>query len=278
MKNILFVALITTLFLSCKSNTKTKSESTAINPAEIETGNLIRKFKPIIGGSWVKSDYIDKVIKTQSPLVAADLATGLTVLVIDTQSVKGDSLITSAGWGNHEGGNLVLKFTPGKTKRTIKLGNFDLGYYIRFRNDDTTLVLYDYNPEKNTTTTTRYIKALNKKTKDLGDGMDYLVNKALIAGKYTATDSSGTQRNVSFTDRGGVSGLLNFLTYNIQNDFNGGPMTNLDEIIFDLYSPQQKRYTFKIARDTLKLYDIYANADSTLAVVGKLKYKLVRRK
>lgn len=163
MKNILFIAAIIAVLVSCKSNTKTKSTDTATNTAEIETRNLIKKFKPIIGGSWVKSDYIDKVIKYQSPLAAADMATGLTVLVIDTQSVKGDSIITAAGWGNHEGSNLVLKFTPGKTKRTIKLGNFDLGYYIRFRSDDTTLVLYDYNPGNNTTTTTRYVKALNKK-------------------------------------------------------------------------------------------------------------------
>ena len=55
-------------------------------------------------------------------------------------------------------------------------------------------------------------------------------------------------------------------------------MSNLDEINFNLLSKNQKAYTFKFKGDTLELFDIKANADSTSELVGNLKYKLVRQK
>jgi hypothetical protein len=277
MKHCLYLILMLVLFMSCQSNTKPGNQDTiATNGANIQTQALIKEFLPLINGSWVKKEYIDKIIKTKSPAQAADLAKGLTTMTILTDYLKGDSIIVDAGWENHEGGDLTLKFKPGKTQGSIVLGAFDLKYSVTAH--DTTLMLYEYDNEKKTIKVTKYERAFADKPGYLGSGTDYLINKAIIAGKYMATDSIGNETKVVFTATGKISGLANFSTYYIFDDLNSDPMTNLDEVIFDTFSKQKLEYTFKINADTLRLFDIKANADSTEALVGKLKYKLVRQR
>lgn len=277
MKKSIALLLILSVFIACKSKNSSTDKDSIINNtySNKQSAELLQKFKPVIQGVWVKKDYIDKVIQTKSPLAAEDLASGLTTMYIQTDSLKGDSLMVNAGWNNHEGSDLTLKFKPGKTSETILLGNFDLGFSIK--NGDTSIVLYGYNKEKNEYTTTWYVKALNKQ-KYLGDGLDYLINKALIAGTYKMTDSLGKNDIVIFTALGNVSGFGNLKTYSILNDLGGEPMNNLDDIAFEAPGKTRKNYTFKIIADTLSLYDTKANADSTELLVDKLRYKLVKQK
>ena len=277
MKKNLIPLLIISAFIACKSKNSSTNKDSIINNtySNKQSADLIQKFKPIIQGVWIKKDYIDKVVETKSPMAAQGLASGLTTMYIQTDSLKGDSLTVGAGWNNHEGGDLTLKFKPGKTSETILLGDFDLGYSIK--NGDTTIVLYGYDKDKNEHTTTWYIKAFNKQ-KDLGDGMAYLIDKGIIAGKYNFTDSLGKSSSVLFTDKGQVNGFKNFTGFSIQNDLGNEPMNNLDEIMLNGADKTQKDYTFKIVADTLSFYDTKANADSTEMVVDKLRYKFVRQK
>ncbi|MDP9081619.1 MAG: hypothetical protein M3O71_29760 [Bacteroidota bacterium] len=277
MKKKLILLLIISAFIACKSKNSSTDKDSIINNtySNKQSAELIQKFKPIIQGVWVKKDYIDKVVATKSPMTAADLASGLTTMYIETDSLKGDSMKVDAGWNNHEGSDLTLKFKPGKTSETILLGDFDLGYSIK--NGDTSIVLYGYDKEKNEHTTTWYVKAFNKQ-KNLGDGMGYLINKGLIAGTYKMTDSIGKSSTVTFTALGKVSGFENLKTYSIQNDLGGEPMNNLDNIMFDMDLKTRKDFTFKFNADTLSFYDTKANGDSTELLVDKLRYKFVRQK
>ncbi|RYZ94987.1 MAG: hypothetical protein EOP47_26720 [Sphingobacteriaceae bacterium] len=277
MKYSLYAVLLATLLFSCKSKTtETNNDSVTVAAAPLDpTDSLIQKFKPIIQGVWVKSDYIKKVIVTYSPVAAADKAVGITIIRIDTTQIKGDKLVANAGYNNHEGGDVTIKFRPGQTPGTIQIDSSELGYSVE--NGDTVLVLTEIN-EAHDKVVTRFIKALNKADEKLGDGMDFLINKSLFSGSYILTDSIGRVRNVTFTDDGKVSGIKGLRTYYAMTDFIVGPMNNLDLLIFNLYAKDQTDYSFKITGETLKLYNTKPTADSAELVVDKLIYTLVRTK
>jgi hypothetical protein len=280
MKKIIIGILSISVFLSCQNNNSNlNSNNSPIDSSGISKEQILL-FKKIINGVWIKKDYIDLVVEKKSPAAATDEASGITIMNISTSSIRGngDSVMVGVGWGNHEGGDIILRFKAGKKPSTILVNEREsLGYEIN--NRDTTLVLYQFNEENKKEYVTKYIKALNQEPADeLGFGMDYLINKGLISGKYIATDSLGKKFDVTFFDNGKVTGLPNFKKYWIENDLMGEPMSNLDGIVFDLYTKKQSSYTFKINKDTLNLYNSFPNADSTLAIVGKLKYQFIRQK
>jgi len=278
MKNILYALLCIGLISSCKSNTtQTSKDSTTTTPLSTASQAIIIKFKPIIQGVWVKADYINKVIKTKSPAEAEDEAIGITVMYINTSKIKGDSLVVNAGYGNHEGGDAILKFKPGKSPGAIVFNGGDLNYSIE--NGDTILIAHLKDDDTKKTKTVRYVKALNNEPDDnLGLGMDYLINKNLVAGTYVMTDSLGNTAKVTLSALGKVTGIPGFDTFWISDDIGGEPMNNLDGFTFNLYKKTAKDYTFKIVADTLTLYDTKANADSTEDILDKMRYKLVRVK
>ena len=213
MKNGLYVLLIISLFLSCGRDSK-QDDNNAVDKV---TQQLIKEFSPIIQGVWVRKEYIDKVVKTKSPYAAEDEAFGITVMYINTSHMKGDSLTVSNGVGNHEGGQFVMKFHPGKKYKSTLIINSDLfsdvhgelGYSIK--KNDTTLILYSYNDEKKSWSTIQYVKALNTQADDdIGYGLNFLINKRVFSNKYTCIDSIGTYSNVILTNEGKITGLLDF--------------------------------------------------------------------
>jgi hypothetical protein len=223
---------------------------------------------------WVKQDYIEKVIKMQSPIQANDKVIGITTMHFNSATINGDSLIARVSYDNHQAGGVTLKFKNGKNPSAMPFGENELGYSIQ--NGDTTLILYQYYNKQ--WVQTRYIKALKQSTgNDLQEGINYLINKDLIAGTYSFTDSLGKIKDVTFNADGTVAGLLNFKRYFVENSFESKKMNNLDQITFNMFTSEEKPYTFKIDNNTLNLYEIKANADSTLLVRGKLKYQLLRK-
>ena len=266
--------------LSCKSNKKNIAQDSVTNITATNTSNsLIDRFKPIIQGAWVKADYIEKVIRTKSPAASEDLATGITCFYINTDLIKDDSLVFMAGYGNHEGGNVSLRFKPGKIPSSICLADGYLTYSVT--NGDTSLFFTQYHIKTHQPIVTKYKRALIKQPNDnLAYGMNYLVNKGLIAGTYLCIDSLGHQSTVRFTNEGKVESFENFKSFAISTDIGGEPRNNLDGIVFEYKDVNKgnKFFTYKINADTLKIFDVYANADSTEDMVGNLKYKLVRQK
>ncbi|MGF7037892.1 hypothetical protein [Mucilaginibacter lappiensis] len=278
MKNSLLLVFIFSIFISCKSNTKPPiKDSIVVTQSINQTQEVIKKFKPIIQGVWVKSDYVDKVIKTKSPATAADEATGMTTMYINTDKITGDSILVGAGWNNHEGGELTLKFKAGKGKSTILFGGGELGYSIK--NGDTVLTTYWPDEKKsNKIIVTNYRRVLIKQAEDMGYGIQYIINKQLISGKYNMKDSIGNNSIVKFYNDGKVSGFLNFKTFYINTDFVAGPQNNLDQLIFDVQTKVQKDFLFKLQSDTLNIYEVNVSADSLRLERGKLKYSLIRQK
>jgi len=111
---------------SCKSNTQRGvKDSLIIAKTAYPSPELIKIFKPVLQGTWVKKAYIDKIAKTKSPLAAADEA-DLTTFVINTELIKGDSLKVLAGWGNHDCSELILKFKKGTRPMALIFGAGEL--------------------------------------------------------------------------------------------------------------------------------------------------------
>jgi hypothetical protein len=279
MKPILFSFLIIALLASCKSNKKqAAADSVAIVPKADNAKQLIAEFTPIIQGMWLKISYIDKVLRTKSPLAAVDKVDGLTAMYIDTHKIKGDSLEVEGGWGNHEGGNFYLFFKhPQNNNSAIMINGGTVSYSIE--HGDTILTISQKDEEYgNKIVATKYKRASLTKGESLGYWMDYRVNKGLVAGNYSFADSIGTISKITLTPDGKVKGLADFISYYINIDLNMEPMDNLDDIGFRNAHDVYKRYSFKINADTLKLFDTKPNADSSLAVLDKLRYTLVRQK
>jgi hypothetical protein len=111
----------------------------------------------------------------------------------------------------------------------------------------------------------------------IADGMYRLINKVLIAGTYNLQDTTANSV-VMFGIDGKVKGFSSFKSYVINIDLNSDAMDNLDEIRSDDDTRSRKSYSFRFDADTLKLYDTKPNADSTLLILDKLRYKLVRKK
>ena len=216
------------MFIGCRSKTKspsTDSISSSVS-AKDQSAELIQKFKPIIQGVWVKSDYIDKVIKTKSPLKAMGEASGITTMVFNTDKISGDSLKVGVGWENHEGGELTLKFEQGLFKNSLKvyLGTDTSGGFheigLSFDKRDTTLVLYHFNKHNKVIEKISYLKVYNHIGDDLGSAIHYIINKQIIAGTYSTKDSIGIPSPVNFTTEGNISGFLGFKTYYLNIDIN----------------------------------------------------------
>ena len=272
MKRILYIAAFATIFTSCTNGDGDKDA--AKNKGLDQSAEMLVQFKPVINGVWVKKNYLKKVLKTKSPVEANDRVNGITTFAIDTEKIKGDSLIVPISYANHKGSKVTLKFQPGRNTTTIMLGNDELSYTIK--RNDTTLVIYHYDSQKKETTSDKYIKAFNKQpNEDIAYAMTYMINQGMISGTYQGTDAAGKKFNMVFTDDGKVSGYPGLSTYFIQNDF-AGPMKTLDLIIFNRNTNQQQSYTFDIKKKTITLHETKANADSTELVADKLKMTLVK--
>lgn len=273
MNKILFAILLLYMLASCKSGTKQPAQVSAATKPD-PTQSLIQNIKPIIQGVWVKQDYIQKVIQTKSPIQATDKVTGITTMHINPTQIDGDSLVVRVGYDNYQPGDVILRLRPGKNKAAFLFGENELGYSTQ--NNDTTLVLYQYYNKQ--WVLTPYVKALKQSTgNDLQEGINYLINKGLIAGNYTLKDSTGKVIDILFKDDGTVSGLSNFKRYFVENSFQSKKMNNLDQLTFNIFSSDEKTYTFKIEKNNLNLYEVKANANSTLLLKGKLKYQLLRK-
>jgi hypothetical protein len=159
----------------------------------------------------------------------------------------------------------------------VKSNFYELGYEVN--KGETNLVLYHYNSNGKIIDKTLYTKVADSPETgdDAASGIDYITNKKLFSGKYELiADNVSTE--VEFNDAGKVTGFPDATKYYVLTDFMAGPANNLDQLIFNLYAPEQICYTYTFNADTLSLYEIKPNADSTLLLADKLKYKLVRKK
>lgn len=270
LKNVLLAGLII-FIISCQS--KPDKAITLQSSSADTTQQVIAKLKPVLQGVWIKQDYLQTIIDTKSPLLAADKAVGITTMQIDTAGIAGDSLKVAVTYDNQQYGDVPLKFKPGKNKTAMLFGENELGY--RIANGDTTLLLYQFYQKQWVIST--YLKSLPKLSgNDLQEGLAYLINKNLFSGKYSHTDSLGKVKPVVFGANGGVSGFGSFNHYTVENTFADKTMNNLDQITFNQFSSSEKTFAFKIEQRILRLFDIKKDERSRRLLQGKLEYTLKR--
>lgn len=288
MKRLFYILLLIVVISSCKSKTEQAATDTtsaaAVNDAEVQ--KLITQFKPIIEGVWVKKDYVENVKSTRSPYKSREKFGGVACLEIYLPDDGSDSTHVGVSLNNHEGSNFVLFLKQGHLSTSLKTGlpdydvkgnSYEIGYEIN--KNETNLILYHYDTKGKIIDKTPYTKVANRSggDNDAAWGIQYITNKLLFKGEYMVMEHD-VPVYVEFKDNGEIIGLPDVKNYYINTDFAAGPENNLDEIIFDLYTKNQTLYAFKLDADTLNLYYTKSNIDSTLLLVDKLKYKLVRKK
>lgn len=237
-------------------------------------------------GTWVLADYQEDVIKTKSPARSSTKLWGLVNLVLDSNTIEGDSLVVGASLNNHEGDSFTLYTASGQTSGSFATsivdydspvqGNFvELGYEIH--SNDTSLFLYRYNAEGKLLDKKRFIKVQGLQVgDDLGEGIQYVVNKYLIAGTYKMRDTSKEIGYVYFDIHGNIADFPGFTTYYVTTDFVAeGDENSEDTMCFDGRTSNQRCYVFDIKGDTLTLYD--AIEDEQQVTRGAVQYILVRQ-
>lgn len=292
MKNTYLALAVLCFFFSCKSkhaqnasDTVTTSSATNTTKVSVTPNVLAEKFRPFIRGTWVKSNYIDAILKTRSPYASSWGLGGVADILISAEGPLKDSLVVGYSLNNHEGGNFTIFFKQGHLPTSLKINlpdydnrsnSYELGYKVE--GADTTLVLYRLNKNNAVISRIKYTRVSRSASSDnAASGIDYITNDKLMAGTYTTIDQTGSKLRVQFTSEGKVYRFEDHKDYYVNSDFNAGPANNIDQIIFDLYDDaHRKDYTFEIRADTLNLFAIKYNADSTIQSRGKLMYKLVR--
>lgn len=268
---ILFLSLI---ILSSCSNSKTEQDA-----------DLKKTFMPIFKGVWVLTEYIKKIEDTRSPLKSADKLRGVVTMIIGDK-IQGDSLDVGVSWNNHEGSHFTLYFTTGIKQNNLKINlpdydekaNFyELGYEVM--NNDTSLFLYHYSNANKILDKKQFTKVYNgdQSDGDAGRGLQHIVNDKLFCGEYLLVNNPISKTTIQFKKNGFVTGLSDFKTYLIMTDFLGGPYSNLDEVIFNLYPGKMKSYAFQMSGNRVDLYETTEEESQGLLKRGKLKYSLVRK-
>ena len=104
-----------------------------------------------------------------------------------------------------------------------------------------------------------------------------MVNKELVAGFYTVSDSAGNGIKVELTANGKIKGFPGFKNYYIITDFVAADEPMRDEICFEIQTKDQKCYGFKIIADTLDLFGPVKNGQDTLLIPGQTIYRFTRQ-
>jgi hypothetical protein len=284
MKNILYALLTLNLLASCQNNTASNSKST--DKIKGQTQRLITKFKPIIQGSWIDKGYIREIGKTKSPFLARKKMGNITTMLIDTKFLKDDTLRIDVGYGNHEGGEFMLKFQPGKTNGSIiaysatgqdaEGDTFELKYKVTSK--DTTLAMYTFDKNRKLIDATTYLRVFRDfEGKELGNSTYYMVNKTLITGHYLLSDTLNKVSKAYFDNNGTVTGIPGAKTYFIDVDFETPPGNNMDQIDFDINTKNDQLFAFKFDHDTLNLFNTKLDKDSINLILGKRVYMLIKQ-
>lgn len=264
-----------------------------------ESNSVLKKFAPIINGAWVASDYIEDLKKTKSPRATINNIGGReTGMAIASKCISGDSLLF---WYEDETNPelYILLFKKGRMKNSVEIKDaFGIGKDTSYRclgyeitPTDTVLIVYTYTYNRVTKVkqmlTRKYQRAydiwgdLNYKMQLSGfddslpvpsNGVYYFINKLLLSGKYSFTDSLGNKHIAEFNDFGKVTGIKDFKKYYAEYIFSG---TDIDTDMIYLISNKDHytRYKFHINKDTL-LLDLDNNTED---IHPDRTYKLIRQ-
>lgn len=235
---------------------------------------------PVLHGMWVRTDYIQDLTRTQSPLHSANFLQGIDAMYIDTSKISGDSLEINASYNNHEGIPFHILFREGREPHSLPIDLSSLGdevvtYEIvvpATPGGQLTMVTYDYqNHPKQRIAYTR-----------IGDlpVSDNFYSAASQAAQQLLTE--GTYRLlpqgtfVRMSADGSISGLADYDGYNVSTDFVIPVANDLDNITFFRGQQRDTSLIFSVTGDTLFLYETGLSDNEVNLIQGPVKYTLVR--
>ena len=261
-----------------------KPDSPAQTAAAVDVTQALAAF----GGFWLNAAYVTHLRQTRSPRSADGKwgASGISLLFLDPRSYQGDSLRVEVGYGNHEGGPPhYLRLRPGYPGAVLpaaadrSLGLAPLGLRYHVQGPDTVLYLHQAaGPgQRASATPFRKVRGLPvvKDNFDLPFGQ--FINRHILAGTHTATDSAGNAYTVRFTAEGQVAGLPAHRRYGVNFDF-VGPFQEYDYVVFDYGQPAEEVLAFVSRGDTMRLYRVHDDTTEYKRRLGNLRFTLVRQK
>ena len=243
--------------------------------------SLKQFYTPIIDGIWVLTDYINEIEKTKSPIKSRHKLDDIVTMVINAKN-QSDSIKIYASVNNHEVIDFIVYFQMGQKSNSLKTNcyylsnSYELGYETI--NDENYLFLYCYSKKNELIGKTQFSKVAEYwQNNNETWGLQYIVNKKLLAGNFVLIDN--TKKQIKFDANGSVTGFKDFNTYKITTDFLGDPIFLENDIIhFRNEKHDITEYAFKINGDTICLYSVISEEETGLPfALNELKYKLVRK-
>jgi hypothetical protein len=281
MKHFTTIILTVLTLISC-SNEKRKTDTNSINHVD----SLRQDFNSFYKGVWVLTDYIEEIKKTKSTLKSAKKLVDITTMIIK-QEMKGDSVEIGISLNNHEGNSFIAYFSEGQRKNSLKtnIPDFDtktnyyeLGYERIGK--ETFLFLYHYDKTNKLIDKKQFTKVLEKQSdqEDAAWGLQYFVNKTLIAGDYLLVDSLNTIRKVVFGVDGSLMGFYDFKTYYYVTDYMLGQVPDFDELyLMTSETEEGKCFALKTKNDTTYLYITTGDEYDGTFKLDKLTYRLTKQ-
>ena len=267
----------------------------AATPVTSAADTIAQRMRPLLGGAWLNTTYAAYLQKTHSPRQAHGHwgTSGITEILIDPLSFKGDSMAVAIGAANHEG--LPLRYVHLRestaanswptTSDAEEVGDGLLEISLRHQihNADTLLYLDQRNKKTGRVTTTPFQRLRGcsgagaaLQSPPLQVPLSRFVNGLDFVGIHLLTDSVGHNSSVRFTANGNVQGLQGYQMYEVNTDFEG-PFHELDTVCLDVFKKTQRNLAFELSGDTIRLYTVRDDTTTYKRQRGRLCYTLIRQ-
>lgn len=274
-----------------ESTTKVVAQpTTSKTPAASIDDSTGQQLVPLLGGAWINTTYAAYLHKTHSPRQSDGHwgSSGITEMLLDPQSYKGDSMALLLGATNHEGlplryvhlrrglGLNVWPTTAEESGSEAGLLETSLRYHIS--QADTILYLDQRhrNTHRVTTTAFRKLRGASGTGSTFDEGLAPFINGLTVAGSHLVTDSTGRTYPVRLLATGQVQGWPGCSSYQVNIDF-VGPFHELDTVFFDINQQTQQEWAFTKQGDTVRLYAVHDDTVTYKRQRGRLCYTLIRQ-
>ena len=244
----------------------------------------------LLGGTWINTTYAAYLSKTYSPRQSDGHwgSSGITEMLLDPHSYKGDSMTISLGSANHEG--LPLRYVhlrPGITLNSWSTTAEESGSEadlletsLRYHVSQADTLLYLDQRQKNThrviTTIFRKLRSISGTGSTFNERLAPFINGLTFAGSHLVTDSVGHAYPVRLLATGQIQGWPGYRMYQVNTDF-VGPFHEFDTVLFNINQKTQQEWAFAKQGDTLRLYAVHDDTVTYKRQRGRLCYTLIRQ-
>ena len=271
-QSFLILSLVATFTtVGCQGTTSDKKATAAPTTAAAMTTNI----KPAdLNGLWMKTDYLNALRETHSPLLASEKLKNIAAFAFDASQTKGDSLAAGSSYNGHEGVACTVIFKAGKKPNSIQLlfEGEKLPCDATLENGE--LIIASYNKNDTIFRPSRYTQ-VSPTDVNLDNAMRIAAEQALFAGPWllkNKTNPSAEYKMVQFGADDTLTNFPDFAKYDVLTDFMG-ENEGADQIyLFDGETPRPLILIFKHKGDSVDFFEKKNGRK------GKLYAQLIRPK